>query len=79
MAPCQSDSFSLQAPMFRTQVKATVFNLGLSDSSATASDASTYLQKNSDTQHVLVLQFPFCPALSYLSADMCEPVYSHYF
>lgn len=46
MAPCQSDSFSLQAPMFKTQVKATVFNFGLSASSASASEASTYLQKN---------------------------------
>lgn len=45
MAPCQSNNFSLQAPMFKTQVKATVFNFGLSATSATASEASTYLQK----------------------------------
>lgn len=52
MAPCQSDSFSLQAPMFKTQVKATVFNFGLSASSATASEASTYLQKKRFTKNL---------------------------
>lgn len=52
MAPCQSDSFSLQAAIFKMQVKATVFNFGLSASSATASEASTYLQKNSLTKNM---------------------------
>lgn len=51
MAPCQSDSFSLQAPMFKTQLNPMVFSFGLSPSSATASEASTYLEKKRFTKN----------------------------
>ena len=43
-APCQSDIFSLQAPIFSTQLKATGCSFAPSASSATALEPSTYLE-----------------------------------
>ena len=43
-APCQSDIFSLQAPIFSTQLKATGCSFAPSASSAAALEPSTYLK-----------------------------------